>query len=500
LQTAVDAAPDAALGLAAARMLARALNRAQRFTDAVDVLDRAASALDDSHAEYALPLEAAAVAAGMNDPATASSMAPRRQALRDRAVGDQAAPADVLAAASLVSVLGNEPAEIGAGLAMRALVAEESDDAHSDNPAWFSPVTFGRAAHSLVWTERYVQLRPLVDAPIAQARLTGDGGRLALCLASRGLLALRRGDLSAAEADGRTALSASELPAPPTYRVLNAAVLLEALIEQGELDAAEAVLAPLESAAGSGFVTAAPLRLARGRLRVSRGRTAEGLDDFLGIGACLTRAMVTCPSYTPWRSEAALAHLALGDRESARYLAAEELELARAFGAPRALGVAMRAAGVVAGGDRGALLLREAIDAFDRGEAKLERARALADLGALLRRRNRRTEARELLREALDAAHRAGAKPLAEQAETELRATGARPRRVVLTGLDSLTASERRIAELASQGLANREIAQTLFVTTRTVEGHLTSVFRKLQLDSRGDLPAALAEDAPVSA
>ncbi len=118
----------------------------------------------------------------------------------------------------------------------------------------------------------------------------------------------------------------------------------------------------------------------------------------------------------------------------------------------------------------------------------------------MLRRRNRRTEARELLREALDAAHRAGAKRLAEQAETELRATGARPRRVVLTGLESLTASERRIAELAGGGLTNREIAQTLFVTARTVEGHLTSVFRKLQLDSRDELPAALAEGSPVPA
>ena len=98
----------------------------------------------------------------------------------------------------------------------------------------------------------------------------------------------------------------------------------------------------------------------------------------------------------------------------------------------------------------------------------------------MLRRRNRRTEARELLREALDVAHRAGAAPLADYAETELRATGARPRRVVLTGLDSLTASERRVAELARDGLTNREIAQSLFVTARTVEGHLTSVFRKL--------------------
>ena len=154
----------------------------------------------------------------------------------------------------------------------------------------------------------------------------------------------------------------------------------------------------------------------------------------------------------------------------------------------------------MAGGQRGELLLREAIDAFEHGDARLERARALADLGAMLRRRNRRTEARELLREALDAAHRAGGKLLAERAETELRATGARPRRVVLSGLDSLTASERRIAQLAGDGLTNREIAQTLFITARTVEGHLTSVFRKLQLDSRDDLPVALAETVPVTA
>ena len=155
--------------------------------------------------------------------------------------------------------------------------------------------------------------------------------------------------------------------------------------------------------------------------------------------------------------------------------------------------MASRAAGLVAGGNRGQELLREAIDAFERGDAKLERARALVDLGAMVRRRNRRTEARELLREALDAAHRVGAMRLAEQAETELRATGARPRRVVLTGVESLTASERRIAEIASEGRTNREIAQALFVTTRTVEGHLTSIFRKLQLDSRIELHAALA-------
>jgi DNA-binding CsgD family transcriptional regulator len=162
--------------------------------------------------------------------------------------------------------------------------------------------------------------------------------------------------------------------------------------------------------------------------------------------------------------------------------------------------VAKRAAGIAAGGNQGELLLREAVEAFERADARLGRACTLADLGSMLRRRNRRSQARELLREALDGAYRAGAVRLAHRAETELRATGARPRRVVLTGLDSLTASERRIAELASQDLTNREIAQLLFITDRTVEGHLTSVFRKLQLESRTELTAALTRGTPVSA
>ena len=64
---------------------------------------------------------------------------------------------------------------------------------------------------------------------------------------------------------------------------------------------------------------------------------------------------------------------------------------------------------------------------------------------------------------------------------------------MVLSGIDSLTASERRVAELARDGMTNREIAQSLFVTARTVEGHLTQVFRKLDLSARDELAGALA-------
>ena len=94
-------------------------------------------------------------------------------------------------------------------------------------------------------------------------------------------------------------------------------------------------------------------------------------------------------------------------------------------------------------------------------------------------------------RSALDEAGRA--QGYSERARTELTAAGGRPRRLVLTGLDSLTPSERRVAQLAAAGLANRDIAQQLFITTRTVEGHLTHVYQKLDITSREQLTDALA-------
>ena len=117
----------------------------------------------------------------------------------------------------------------------------------------------------------------------------------------------------------------------------------------------------------------------------------------------------------------------------------------------------------------------------------------MTDLGAALRRAGQRAESREMLRPALDLAHRCGALALTERTRTELIAAGGRPRRPVLSGLDSLTPSERRVAQLAAAGLPNRDIAQHLFITARTVEGHLTHAYQKLAITSREQLPAAIA-------
>jgi DNA-binding CsgD family transcriptional regulator len=130
---------------------------------------------------------------------------------------------------------------------------------------------------------------------------------------------------------------------------------------------------------------------------------------------------------------------------------------------------------------------------LSRSPSPVERARALVDLGAALRRRGLRREAREPLRQALDVARRCEAHAVTGAALEELRASGARPRRLQLTGVEALTPMERRTATLASEGLTNREVAQSLFLTVRTVEMHLTHAYRKLGVASRRELGRALA-------
>jgi DNA-binding CsgD family transcriptional regulator len=182
----------------------------------------------------------------------------------------------------------------------------------------------------------------------------------------------------------------------------------------------------------------------------------------------------------------------LGERTAASEVMDQELDLARRFGAPRRLGIALRVAGLCEGGEGGIDLLEESVELLRRSPARLELGTSLCELGAALRRSKRRADSRPLLREALEIAHGCGAAPLEERAQTELRASGARPRRAALSGVESLTASELRVCQLAAEGLTNAEIAQALFVTRRTIETHLGNAYRKLEIKSRTELSAAL--------
>jgi DNA-binding CsgD family transcriptional regulator len=229
----------------------------------------------------------------------------------------------------------------------------------------------------------------------------------------------------------------------------------------------------------------------RARLRLLRGEKRAGIEDLERCAGIFTATHLSNPLVSCWRSTLALAVRA-DDPERAQMLVSEELELARVTGSPRAIGVSLRALGLVAGGDAGIELLREAAETLRRCPSSLEQARAFTALGGALRRAGRRAEAREPLREALELARHSGADTLAERAEQELRAAGAKPRRLAFSGVDSLTASELRVAEMAAAGLSNQQVAEALFVTAKTIENHLGHVYQKLGIHSREQVDSAL--------
>jgi DNA-binding CsgD family transcriptional regulator len=338
-------------------------------------------------------------------------------------------------------------------------------------------------------------LRVYEDA-LAEAHRRGSIFAFAVVKVFRAQTLVWRGDLGEAEADAREALAAAEAwGASARFSGHAAAFLADALMEQGKLDDAAASL----SRAGLGESlpdSARQLYLgdSSARLRLLRGDLAGGLQDLLDAGRRFEAVGSRNPAFIAWRSQAALALLRLGEQDEGRRLVDEELALARTWGAPRALGAALRAAGLIEGGTRGLALLEEAVQVLSKSAAKLEHAKSRTELGAALRRANRRSQAREQLRQAVELAAICGAASLAARAESELLATGARPRRIALSGVASLTPSERRVAEMAAEGLTNREIAQALFIAPRTVEVHLTSIYRKLRIRSRSQLPAVLAE------
>ena len=232
--------------------------------------------------------------------------------------------------------------------------------------------------------------------------------------------------------------------------------------------------------------------ITRGRIALERGRYEQAAEEFYLAreGAQVTGVQTPIPP--DWRTWLAITLTRLGRQDEALQVATEGLELAERWGARWPIGVALRAAGIAHDGAQGVDMLRRSVAILEDGPARLEHARALMVLGELLRRSGATVEAREKLAAAVDLAHRLGARAIAERARGELLAAGVRPRRLALTGVDSLTPSELRVARMAAGGRTNREIAQSLFVTPKAVEYHLANVYRKLGIRGRADLSGAL--------
>jgi ATP/maltotriose-dependent transcriptional regulator MalT len=356
-------------------------------------------------------------------------------------------------------------------------------------------ITYYVAASALIVAEDLQTAEAALTAAVEEARSRGSVLGLATASYFRSLAIQRRGRIGDASADARVALSAER----HGWSLAGAgarAVLADTLVELGDLQAAERLIEESEAHADETSPTRTAFLAARARLALLRGEGEDALADFRECGDLLLRIGITNPALFAWRSGAGRAHALLGDREQGLALVEEELALAERFGAPGVIGHTLRALAAVKGGPAGLEALEEAVRQSERSQAALERARALVDYGAALRRAGRRRDARDPLRRGLDLAQRLGAAELAGRAMRETTAAGARPRRTAMEGLEALTARERQVAGLAAQGMSNREIAEALFVTVKTVEWHLKHTYEKLGVSSRRELRGALTDAA----
>lgn len=487
LRAGLAAAPDAPSRARAVLALAVPLAGTGAVAEAVALLRSALREVPDGPLADELVAELAAHAS-VAPAVTAEVM----RGLEDRAddVPTTAAGRRTLASiAHWLATQGSPAGRVG-DLAERALAGGRmADESGPGSPSFLF------AAFLLITADRFVEARAELDGALELARRRGSVSGVMLVSMVRSLLAFREGALDEAVADAQLATDVAEEHGWGTGMPAAVGFLVDALIEQGRLDDAVAAMAR----GGMGHdvpdtVLGHAALVARGRLAIARHQLPAAVEHLEQLARQASADdgswIVGTPTH---RTYLAPALLALGDTDRAAALAAEEVALARAWGAPRSIGTALRVQGVVAGRDGGVALLEEAVAVLAPTAARLEHARALADLGATLRRAGQASAAREPLVAAIDLAERCGAAPLVAFAQDELVATGARRRRQPLTtGVAALTPSERRITELAADGLSNGEIAQTLFLSRKTIEMHLGNAYRKLDIHSRGQLPGVL--------
>ena len=453
-----------------------------RWVDAVDAIERGLAELGEVDEALARRLEGELVICGLHDARRASRVKPVLE--RVSAASFAVTHTEALAARGMAMVLAGRPAQEAAS-PLKSVLSHTS--AQVEN--WDT-----RAAllWSLVTAERFHTVETALEPMIAEVQRSGSAHGFVAAYSTLGLLKLRLGALPEADAAARVALQVlreSDLRAGLAFAVT---VLADIAVEAGELVEAEALLSLLPQQGWPAGVGTVLIPAARARLRLAQNQLAEALVDFQTCAAMFSPEVwgteIRDVGYLHARAGAAQALLRLGERERARDVAEAELADVKIFQAPRALGITLRVAGLAHGGSKGLELLTNSVACLRNSPALLERAHSLAELGAALRRDGCRSAAREPLAEALDLAARCGARPLAARVREELKATGARPRREWRTGLEALSPRELRVVQLAAEGRTNREIAYQLYVTLKTIEGHLARAYTKLGIERRHQL------------
>ena len=481
LQAALERSDDPALVAEIALLIGGSQIWAGRWSESRQALERALAVTDDESMREALEIPIVLAATGSARIRRASSDAVRRL----RAADVEGSPA--LAAVLAVELLMTE------GPATR--VAELSWAALAD-PRFRAAATFTglpeMTAAVLGLAGDYVAAIGALDVAVDDARRRRYAPADSRARVLRGFVHQRFGRPHAAEADARAALAMADADVfNATQRPAAIAVLVEALLDTAGPDAARAAVTELLAAPQRDIDSAAAqhLTLALARLALAE-RTPQQALDLLGDVAEWEAAFGSSVAFAPWRPLAVAANLMLHRRKDALGLSDELTAQAAAFGSVTVTASALHMRGLAR---REVPALTEAVALLASADSPIEHAFALLDLGRLLRAGRRVTDARDRFREAAAVADLARAVAVADAARRELRASGGRVREASALPA-GLTPAELRTARLAADGWSNQDIADAHFLSHRTVEMHLTSVYRKLGIRGRRELAGALPD------
>lgn len=321
----------------------------------------------------------------------------------------------------------------------------------------------------------------------------------AVFAALRAVIALRHGDLAAAENHARTALALIPAKSWGIGVVVPLSVLVRVATVTGRYKEAFGHLRAqvphslFESPLGLYYLQA------RGRLYYAREDFRAALRDFQSIADLMSVWHIDLPALVPWRSDVALVHLRIGHNQLARELAAEQIKMLTPD-QTRERGVSLRVLAACEELAKRPATLDEAVRELQKSGDRLELAHALADLGNTHHALGKIGEARRVRSRAHRIAKQCGATTLANSLLLDPGSES--PKRPDCTAshirqarLGNLSEAEWRVAVLAADGYSNRQIASKLFVTVSTVEQHLTKVYSKLKVSSRGELPHELRRE-----
>jgi DNA-binding CsgD family transcriptional regulator/tetratricopeptide (TPR) repeat protein len=353
---------------------------------------------------------------------------------------------------------------------------------------------------SLACSERTTAADRWCDSLQRDAAAQGATTWHAVFTGLRAVVAYRQGRLVAAEDHARTALTLITARGWGIAVGIPLSVLVQAATAMGKYkEALGHLCTPVPDALFSSPL-GLPYLLARGRYYFAREDFGAAQRDFGSVADLLAKWDMDMPALIPWRTEAAMTHLRLGDGELARATVTEQLaRLGR--GHVRERGMALRALAACSELPRRPGLLRQAAKEFQACGDRLELAYALMDLGQAYHALGKAGQARVIRRKAYRAAAMCGITLLGDAAPNAAAVDPAADAVGDPGGTDlytRLSKAERRVATLASEGYSNRQIAGKLFITVSTVEQHLTRVYSKLNLKHRTDLPPGVpAQQVP---